>query len=64
MIKESEISNIKVAILMTDYEYADISLEQINYINENISMLGLYLSYLELNGIEYKVNCRPKINFI
>ena len=33
MIKESEISNIKVALLMTDYEYADISLEQINYIN-------------------------------
>lgn len=63
MIKESEISNIKVALLMTDYEYADISLEQINYINENISMLGLYLSYLELNGIEYKVSCRPRNKF-
>lgn len=63
MIKESEISNIKVALLMTDYEYADISLEQINYVNENISMLGLYLSYLELNGIEYKVSCRPRNKF-
>ena len=26
-------------------------------------MLGLYLSYLELNGIEYKVNCRPNNKF-
>lgn len=34
-----------------------------NYINENISMLGLYLSYLELNGIEYKVSCRPNNKF-
>ena len=63
MIRESEISNIKVALLFSDYEYSDISLEQMNYINENISMLGLYLSYLELNGIEYKVSCRPRNKF-
>ena len=63
MIKESKISDIKVALLFTDYEYADISLEQMNYINENISMLGLYLSFLELNGIEYKVSCRPRNKF-
>lgn len=29
------------------------------YIGENVSMLWLYLSYLELNKIGYKVNCRP-----
>lgn len=63
MIRESKISDIKVAFLLTDYEYADISLEQMNYISENISMLGLYLSYLELNGIEYKVSCRPNNKF-
>lgn len=63
MISESKISDIKVALLLTDYEYADISLEQMNYINENISMLGLYLSYLELNRIEYKINCRPNNKF-
>ena len=63
MIRESKISDIKVALLFTDYEYADISLEQMNYINKNISMLGLYLSYLELNGIEYKVSCRPNNKF-
>lgn len=63
MIRESKISDIKVALLLPDYEYADISLEQMNYINENISMLGLYLSYLELNGIEDKVNCRPRNKF-
>jgi len=63
MISKSKISDIKVALLLTDYEYADISLEQMNYINENISMLGLYLSYLELNGIEYKVSCRPNNKF-
>lgn len=63
MISESKISDIKVALLLTDYEYADISLEQMNYINGNISMLGLYLSYLELNNIEYKVDCRPNNKF-
>ena len=26
-------------------------------------MLGLYLSYLEINGIDYKVQCRPNNKF-
>lgn len=66
MIKEREISDIKLILMFPTsfyYEYENISLEQLNYISENISMLGLYLSYLELNGIEYKINCRPNNKF-
>lgn len=63
MIHEKNFSDIKIEMITLDYEYESISFDVINCINENISMLGLYLSYLELNGIEYQVDCRPNNKF-
>ena len=66
MIKESKFSDIKKTIKYPRafyYDYESISFDVINYISKNISMLGLYLSYLELNGIEYQVDCRPNNKF-
>lgn len=66
MISENEFSNIKLTLESPKtfyYEYENISFDVINYISKNISLLGLYLSYLELNKIEYKVDCRPNNKF-
>ena len=66
MIRENEFSNIKLTLELPKtfyYEYENISFDVINYISKNISMLGLYLSFLELNNIEYKVDCRPNNKF-
>jgi len=66
MIRENKFSNIKLTLELPKtfyYEYENISFDVINYISKNISMLGLYLSYLELNKIEYKVDCRPNNKF-
>lgn len=66
MIYESNFSDIKRNIKYPQayyYEYENISIDIINYISKNISMLGLYLSYLELNEIEYQVDCRPNNKF-
>lgn len=66
MIHESEFSNIKKVLAhprLFYYDYESISFDVIKHISQNISMLGLYLSYLELNGIEYKVDCRPNNKF-
>lgn len=45
------------------YDFNSISREELRSIADNISMLGLYLSYLELNNIEYKVSVRPDNKF-
>lgn len=63
MIYKKKFSDIKIEMITSYYEYESINFEQITYISKNISMLGLYLSYLELNGIEYQVDCRPNNKF-
>jgi len=66
MMREGEFSGIKRTLkqpISNFYDYKSISYDVIQYISENISMLGLYLSYLELNQIEYKVDCRPDSKF-
>lgn len=66
MIKEGNFSNIELTIKAPKafyYDYQDVIFEDIKLISENISMLGLYLSYLELNGIDYKIKCRPNNKF-
>lgn len=45
------------------YDFNSISKEELRYIADNISILGIYLSYLELNNIEYKVSVRPDNKF-
>ena len=57
MIRESEISDIVLTIENPQvfyYDYENVDYDELIYISKNISMLGLYLSYLELNGIEYE----------
>lgn len=66
MIRESEISNIILTIERPQvfyYDYKNVDYDELTYISKNISMLGLYLSYLELNGIEYEIDCRPNNKF-
>ena len=66
MIRESEISNIILTIEHPQvfyYDYKNVDYDELTYISKNISMLGLYLSYLELNGIEYEIDCRPNNKF-
>lgn len=41
----------------------ELDIDLLNYIGSNISMLGIYLSYLEVQGIKYKVKCRPNNKF-
>lgn len=45
-----------------DY-HEQIDIDILEYINSKVSMLGIYLSYLESQGIEYKVECRPNNKF-
>ena len=41
----------------------ELDYDLLNYIASNISMLGMYLSYLETQGIKYKVECKPNNKF-
>lgn len=45
------------------YDFNSISKEELRYIADNVSILGIYLSYLELNNIEYKISVRPDNKF-
>lgn len=66
MIKESEISDIILTIEHPQifyYDYKNVEYDELIYISKKVSMLGLYLSYLELNGIEYEIQCRPNNKF-
>ena len=65
--QEIRVSGINCEITETTellgvYPY-QIDYDELTYISKNISMLGLYLSYLELNGIEYEIDCRPNNKF-
>ena len=61
--RESYFTNIKNIIYGVRrkiyYDFCSISCEELEYISDNISMLGLYLSYLEYNKIDYKISVRP-----
>ena len=66
MINEQNISNIILTIERPwafYYDYKDVDFDVLTYISKNISMLGLYLSYLEFNGIDYIIQCRPNNKF-
>jgi len=66
MITERNFLDIKLSMehpRVFDYDYEKVSYDELIYISKHISMLGLYLSYLELNGIEYEVQCRPNNKF-